>query len=105
MFSDNALKVLEKRYFLRDEAGKLIEDVSSLFERVARAVASSEQHFGASVSQVMRYQDKFKALMLNRQFMPNSPTLMRPAKTLRLFIRLAVVQGFLFRALDPLTIE
>lgn len=40
MFSDNALKVLEKRYFLRDEAGKLIEDVSSLFERVARAVAS-----------------------------------------------------------------
>lgn len=80
MFSDNALKVLEKRYFLRDEAGKLIEDVSSLFERVARAVASSEQHFGASVSQVMRYQDKFKALMLNRQFMPNSPTLMNAGK-------------------------
>ena len=42
MFSENALKVLEKRYFLRDEQGHVREGVAELFQRVAQAVGSAE---------------------------------------------------------------
>ena len=36
--SENAIKVLEKRYLAKDETGKLLEDSEGLFKRVAKAV-------------------------------------------------------------------
>lgn len=80
MFSENALKVLEKRYFLRDQDGHLTEDVDALFLRVAKAVAESERRFGASDSEIEKLTGVFQKLMLDRDFMPNSPTLMNAGK-------------------------
>lgn len=80
MFSENALKVLEKRYFLRDENGQSAEDVDALFLRVAKAVAASESRFGASAQEIDELTAVFQKLMLDRDFMPNSPTLMNAGK-------------------------
>lgn len=80
MFSENALKVLEKRYFLRDQQGDVVEDAESLFRRVADAVAQAESRWSDSESTVRSYADKFFAALYNRQFMPNSPTLMNAGK-------------------------
>lgn len=80
MFSANAIKVLEKRYFLKDENGKTMETVESLFRRVASAVASVESLWGASDDEVRAQADRFYDSMINRRFMPNSPTLMNAGK-------------------------
>lgn len=80
MFTENALKVLEKRYFLRDDDGRIVEDVDSLFERVASAVAASEKRYGAGDEAIRKLAASFKEAMVSRRFMPNSPTLMNAGK-------------------------
>lgn len=80
MFSPNALKVLEKRYFLRDENGKIVEDVQALCHRVALAVAGSERRLGLPDKAVQELASRYEKLMLSRQFFPNSPTLMNAGR-------------------------
>ena len=46
--SDNAIKVLEKRYLTKDETGKLLEDPEGMFKRVAKAVASADKSYVSS---------------------------------------------------------
>jgi ribonucleoside-diphosphate reductase alpha chain len=71
--SRNALRVLEARYFLRDAAGRPREDFPALCERVATAVAAAEPAFGGDAAAVG---ERFSELLLERAFLPNSPTLM-----------------------------
>lgn len=80
MFSQNALKVLEKRYLLRDEQGELKETPEQLFRRVARAVAAAEKEWGASALEIDELAERFFNSMYTRAFMPNSPTLMNAGK-------------------------
>ncbi|HEY9786508.1 MAG TPA: adenosylcobalamin-dependent ribonucleoside-diphosphate reductase [Candidatus Obscuribacterales bacterium] len=80
MFSENALKVLEKRYFLRNEDGRIVEDVQAIFRRVAKAIASVERRWGASEDEIARLENQFFDSLINRRFMPNSPTLMNAGK-------------------------
>ncbi len=63
--SANALTVLEKRYLLRDDSGKIIETPQGLFRRVARAVAKNKAE-----------EKEFHEIMSRLEFLPNSPTLM-----------------------------
>lgn len=79
MFSENAIKVLEKRYFLKDAQGRPLEDVGSLFKRVARHIASIEEK-KISTEEVAKLADDFFNIMYKRDFMPNSPTLMNAGK-------------------------
>ncbi len=71
-FSENALRILRARYFMKDENGNLLETKpSQLFRRVARYIASAEK-----TSKARDYWFKrFYQAMMNREFMPNSPTL------------------------------
>jgi len=72
----NSVQVLERRYLMRDENGKVIETPSQLFRRVAHYLASNESAYGADDATVKRYEDAFYQIMTNFEFLPNSPTLM-----------------------------
>ncbi|MDD5701952.1 MAG: adenosylcobalamin-dependent ribonucleoside-diphosphate reductase [Dehalococcoidales bacterium] len=71
----NALKVLERRYLLRDQDGNLIETPNQLFHRVAHTIAAIETRFdpGADIHDL---EQQFFDLMSRLEFMPNTPTLM-----------------------------
>ena len=71
----NALQVLERRYLLRDQDGKLIETPGELFHRVAHSIAAVETRFSPSAD-IHGLEDRFFDLMNSREFMPNTPTLM-----------------------------
>ncbi|HEV8289472.1 MAG TPA: adenosylcobalamin-dependent ribonucleoside-diphosphate reductase [Candidatus Norongarragalinales archaeon] len=74
--SANAIRVLERRYLLRDRNGRINETPKQLFQRVARAVAAADKKFGASQKQVGESTETFFEMMARREFMPNTPTLM-----------------------------
>ncbi len=69
----NALKVLERRYLLKNEEGEVHETPAQLFKRVARAIAAPDERYGDDVA---RTEESFYNLMTSFEFMPNSPTLM-----------------------------
>jgi ribonucleoside-diphosphate reductase alpha chain len=73
--SANARRVLEARYLQRDAAGRLIEDFEGLCERVATSVAAAEADFGGD-GDAGRVAARFFDVLLRREFLPNSPTLM-----------------------------
>jgi ribonucleoside-diphosphate reductase alpha chain len=81
MLTTNAIKVLEKRYLLRNDEGVLNETPDGLFERVATCVASSERRFGLDDAGVAVLQKSFFDLMHRSEFLPNSPTLMNAGKS------------------------
>ncbi len=72
--SYNALRILESRYLLRDpETGRIIETPKGMFIRVARHVAKADSRYGLDPSVSEK---EFLSIMLNLEFLPNSPTLM-----------------------------
>ena len=71
-----ALIVLKQRYLLKNENNEIIETPEDLFERVAKAVASAEANFSKDPNICEIYAEKFYDLMVNLDFLPNSPTLM-----------------------------
>ena len=73
--SVNAIKVLERRYLLRDEDGKIIETPRQLFRRVAQAIAGIESKFEPNAD-TKRLEEAFFELMSRGEFLPNTPTLM-----------------------------
>lgn len=71
----NAVEVLRRRYLLKDEDRRIVETPSELFRRVAHHVAQAEANYGSD-SHVQEVEDAFYRMMRNREFLPNSPTLM-----------------------------
>jgi len=69
----NALKVLEERYLLKDDKGRIIETPTQLFRRVAKTIASVDEKYGKDPKKT---EEKFFYAMKNLEFLPNSPTLM-----------------------------
>jgi ribonucleoside-diphosphate reductase alpha chain len=81
--SDNAVKVLEKRYLLRDSTGTVRESPAELFWRVAWNIAQGDRLYGATETQVMATARRFYRLMAELDFLPNSPTLMNAGTELQ----------------------
>jgi len=79
--TDTALRVLEKRYLLRDDKGKVIETIEGLFRRVAKAIAAAELIYNPK-DDTQVIEDEFFKMMYNLEFLPNSPTLMNAGKKL-----------------------
>ncbi len=70
----NALTVLEKRYLLRNkQTGQVIETPTGLFRRVANNIAQAEKLYGGDPESASK---EFFDMMINLEFLPNSPTLM-----------------------------
>jgi ribonucleoside-diphosphate reductase alpha chain len=79
--SENATRVLEKRYLKRDKQGKVVETPEDMFRRVAQAIAAAELNYDTKAD-VKAVEDDFYRLMANLEFLPNSPTLMNAGREL-----------------------
>ena len=77
-WSEPALRVLRERYL---RGGETPEEMCW---RVARAIAAAEAHFGATPERVDEVAREFYDLMVERLFLPNSPTLMNAGRETRL---------------------
>src|SRR3978361_733744 len=80
--SSNARTVLEKRYLVKNDKGKPVEQPEDLFWRVAKVVAEADRRYGASDSAGGSVAEGFYSLMTQRRFEPNSPTLMNAGRPL-----------------------
>lgn len=78
--SQNALKVLAKRYLLRNEQGAIVETPSRLFRRVAKAAATADSRY--QKGSTTKTEESFYSMLSNLEFLPNSPTLMNAGTTL-----------------------
>src|SRR5438132_563883 len=74
--SENALRVLQKRYLKQDDTGRVIETPKELFARVAWNLALAERNYGATETQVEEIAHRFFHIISSLEFLPNSPTLM-----------------------------
>ena len=74
--TDNARRVLEKRYLKRDESNRVTETPRELFSRVAWNLAQADRLYGATEEQLIATARRFYRMLENLEFLPNSPTLM-----------------------------
>jgi len=74
--SENALRVLQKRYLKKDDTGRVIETPKELFARVAWNLAQAERNYGATEAQIEETARRFFHIISSLEFLPNSPTLM-----------------------------
>jgi ribonucleoside-diphosphate reductase alpha chain len=81
--SENAIKVLERRYLKRDEAGGILEKPKEMFVRVARNIASAEKRYNKTEKEILKIEKDFFDIMADLDFLPNSPTLMNAGKELQ----------------------
>lgn len=79
--SDNAIKVLERRYLAHDAEGNLTETPAEMFERVASAVAQADLPYRGEEG-AERSREAFVQMMASLEFLPNSPTLMNAGRPL-----------------------
>jgi ribonucleoside-diphosphate reductase alpha chain len=80
--NQNARTVIEKRYLIKDATGKPTEQPEDMFWRVAATVAEADRRYGVGASAVSELTLDFYALMTERRFEPNSPTLMNAGRPL-----------------------
>jgi len=72
----NAETVLKKRYYRKDGEGNPTENATTMFWRVAAAIAQEETKYEKSTIGVEKLAREFFDLMTEFKFLPNSPTLM-----------------------------
>jgi len=81
--SPNSLKVLQRRYLMRDDGGQPTEKPSDMFARVAENIAEAERLYGADDALTAEVARDFYDLMTSLDFLPNSPTLMNAGRELQ----------------------
>ena len=80
--SRNARTVLEKRYLKKNDNGEVVETPEEMFYRVAENIAGAEKLFNPEASTAV-WIEKFYDMMVNLDFLPNSPTLMNAGRDLQ----------------------
>ncbi|HNZ40552.1 MAG TPA: ribonucleotide reductase N-terminal alpha domain-containing protein, partial [Clostridia bacterium] len=81
MLTENAKKVLEKRYLKRDSEGNVVESYDDMFRRVAKTVASADAEY-LGKEDIEKSEKDFYDMMIKLEFLPNSPTLMNAGRPL-----------------------
>jgi len=77
----NALIVLKKRYLKKDLKGQITETPFDMFRRVAKTVARADLFYDPDAD-LQATEEKFYQVLVNLEFMPNSPTLMNAGREL-----------------------
>lgn len=82
VLSENAIKVLSKRYLKKDNDGNPCEETGDMFFRVAENIAQADKIYdkAANTDNVIK---EFYTMMANLDFLPNSPTLMNAGRPLQ----------------------
>ncbi|HHV39135.1 MAG TPA: vitamin B12-dependent ribonucleotide reductase [Tepidimicrobium sp.] len=80
-FSSNARTILERRYLSKDKDGNIVETIEDMFKRVSDFVATADLIYNKDAD-VEAISNRFYEIMINQEFMPNSPTLMNAGKEL-----------------------
>jgi ribonucleoside-diphosphate reductase alpha chain len=80
--SENARRVLRRRYLKKDSRGKITETPEQMFRRVAHHIAKAEKKFGGDDQKAKELQEIFYNIMTECKFLPNSPTLMNAGRRL-----------------------
>jgi ribonucleoside-diphosphate reductase alpha chain len=78
-WSESAIRVLKERYLKRDATG-VKETPEEMCWRVASAIAKAEERWGKSPSEARDIAESFYDVMVEGQFVPNSPTMMNAGK-------------------------
>ncbi len=82
--SENARKVLERRYLKKNPGEERLETPEEMLARVAYNIAKAEGlYYGAVPEVVFRWAERFYAMMNRLDFLPNSPTLMNAGRELQ----------------------
>lgn len=68
-FTPSARTVMDKRYLRKDEQGRVIEEPSDMFRRVADNIASADAVFGASPEEIKKSADEFYNMQVNLEFL------------------------------------
>lgn len=79
-FSESSEKILKERYLLKGGNLEVVETIAERFWHVAYDIASAEFDFGAGKEEVHDKSLKFYRLMVQQEFLPNSPTIMNAGK-------------------------
>jgi len=82
LLSENALRVLERRYLKKDDKRAPMEKPSDMFWRVAQNIAQIEKRYNPSVD-TLQVAREFYEPMGKLEFLPNSPTLMNAGRELQ----------------------
>lgn len=81
-FSPNALRVLEKRYLKKGEENEICERPEDMFRRVAHNIASADKFYDP-MCDLNKTEETFFKMMINLEFIPNSPTIMNAGRDLQ----------------------
>lgn len=79
--SQNAIKVLERRYLAKDIEGNVVETPEEMFRRVAKHIAQADKIYDEKAD-IKKTENDFYEMMTNLEFIPNSPTLMNAGREL-----------------------
>jgi len=80
IWSQQAIKVLEERYLLKDQEGKVLETPDQMCWRVAWDIACAEGNYGHGYEEILTLAKTYYQLLSSHEFLPNSPTLMNAGK-------------------------
>jgi ribonucleoside-diphosphate reductase alpha chain len=80
--TENSLRVLEARYLIKDETGKVAETPDEMFWRVAKNVATVNRQYNDGRT-VREESEEFFHMMRSLEFLPNSPALMNAGTSLQ----------------------
>ena len=77
--SRNAKTVLKARYLKKNIKNDILETYAEMFQRVASTVAIAENRYGGK-AKFNKYTGLFYDIMVNLDFLPNSPTIMNAGR-------------------------
>jgi ribonucleoside-diphosphate reductase alpha chain len=75
-WTQQAMKVLEERYLMKNGEGVIIETPEQMCWRVSWEIASAEARWGKGRKEIKKTAVEYYKMLVAHEFLPNSPTLM-----------------------------